>query len=157
MTGLDISLEPQELEADSEVLQLTAGSGISPVTLAQAMWNDLYGNVDDPEVLGFGRRAAGDPSVPAQVWIAFKAEWRNLACTDSDKYKNLRHQVKSLRGHPATVVVSAIAAGISTALGITAGILVPFIAILLHGALTLGNAVMCRLLADSDESPDHSP
>lgn len=149
MTGLDIALEPTELEADSEVLQLTAGSQVSPVALAEGMWHDLYGDVDDPEVLGFGRRFSGDPSVPAEVWTAFKIEWRDLSCTDSEKYKDLRAQVKALRGKPATVVVSAIAASFATGFGIASGILVPFVAILLHGALTLGNNVMCRLLANS--------
>lgn len=150
MTGLDVSLEPEDLEAETEVLQLVAGSGVSHVALAQSMWNDMYSNVDDPELLGFGRRAAGKPGVPAEIWQAFKAEWRELACTDSEKYKSLRAQVRSLRGNPATVVVSSIAAGLASALGIAAGILVPFVAILLHGVLTLGNNVICRTLASSE-------
>ncbi len=142
--SLRVSLEPADLEAETEVLQLVAGSNVSHVAVAQSMWNDMYGNVEDPELLGFGRRAAGKPGVPAEIWQAFKAEWRELACTDSEKYKSLRAQVKSLRGNPATVVVSSIAAGLASALGIAAGILVPFVAILLHGVLTLGNNVICR-------------
>ena len=152
MTGLDLSLEPSDLEAETEVLQLVAGSNVSHVAVAQSMWNDMYGSVQDPELLGFGRRAAGEAGVPAEIWQAFKAEWRELACTDSEKYKSLRVQVKSLRGNPATVVVSSIAAGLASALGIAAGILVPFVAIFLHGVLTLGNNVICRTLTSSEPS-----
>jgi hypothetical protein len=150
MAGLELSLAPADLETETEVLQLVAGSGISHVTVAESMWNDMYGNAQDPELLGFGRRTAGKTGVPAAVWQAFKAEWRELACTNSSKYRGLRAQVKSLRGQPATIVVSSISAGIAATLGIAAGILVPFVAILLHGILTVGNNVICRALGPSE-------
>ncbi|GAA3349352.1 hypothetical protein GCM10020358_71160 [Amorphoplanes nipponensis] len=54
------------------------------LALAQSMWHDRYGDAEDPELLGFGRRKPGEPGPPAAVWQAFKSEWRELACTDNE-------------------------------------------------------------------------
>lgn len=149
MQGLEVSLDPSDLEADAVALQLVSSGRASHVLVAQSMWNDLYSEIDDPKLLGFGKKSAGQSGAPSTAWRAFTAEWRELSCTDNAKYDGLRDQVKALRGRPATVIVSTIAAGLSNDIGIEAGLLVPFVAILLHGILTVGNNVICRTLAKS--------
>jgi hypothetical protein len=146
VTGLDLALSPAELEAETDVLQLVAGTGLSHAAVAQSMWNDMYGDVEDPEVFGLGDESRSGKGLPTAVWRSFKSEWYQLACTDDPRYDVLRAKVKDLRGTPATVVVSTIAAGLAATLGVAAGVLMPFIAVLLHGAVTVGNRVMCRAL-----------
>lgn len=43
MVGLDIDLAPEELESQAEQLAVLSGTAFSHITLAESMWNDLYG------------------------------------------------------------------------------------------------------------------
>lgn|SRR6476661_8221990 len=147
MSGVDVDVDPADLAAASEAVQLVQATGLSHLEIAHSVWMDLYADTDDPSLQALGARSKRGLEGPEGAWDAFRAEWRDLACTDSPKYEELRAKVKGLRGGPATVVVSAIAAGLSAALGIAAGILVPFVAILLHGVVTVGNNVICRMMA----------
>ena len=146
-TSLAIDLAPEELEAQAEQLRLVSGSGFSHVALAESIWHDLYGNLDDPSLLGFSDREKHNRGLAIEMWRALRTEWYELACTTSPKYEGLRAKIASLRGNPATVIVSSIAAGIAATIGLTAAILVPFVAIFIHGSLTIGNNAMCRLMA----------
>ena len=56
---------------------------------------------------------------------------------------------EDIKGSPAAVIVSAISAAIALQLGLTAGVLIPFIAIFIHGMAALGLNSACRLFDGS--------
>lgn len=143
---LDIELNPDDLEAEAGELRVLHGASFSHVALAESLWNDKYGESGDPALLGFADEQRRDRSFPAELWRSFQREWYDLACTSNPRYKSLRARVASLKGSPATVIVSSISAGIGATLGLAAAVLVPFIAILLHGTLTVGNNIICRAM-----------
>lgn len=151
--ALDLKLKPADLEGEAEELQVLHGASFSHVALAESMWNDKYGEFGDPGLLGLTDEERRDRNYPAELWQAFKLEYYELTCTSSAKYKNLRAKVANLKGSSATVIVSSIAAGIASTVGLAAAVLVPFVAILLHGALTVGNNVMCRAMKARLDSP----
>src|SRR5579859_3559088 len=123
MSGLDISLAPEELEHQVEPLMLLRGTGFSHVALAESLWNDSYGGPGGAALLGFADEEDRSQNFPAGLWQALKTEWYDLACTSSPKYEGLRSKVASLKGSPATVIVSTIAAALATTLGLAAAVL----------------------------------
>jgi hypothetical protein len=148
MKTLEISISPDELEQDVEQLKMLKGVRFDHVSLAESMWKDQYGDMEDPTLLGFSEKSKGDKGLSRRLWKAFKDEWFELACTNTSKYAGLRRKVAGLKGTPATVIVSSISAGIAASMGITAGIIAPFVAIFLHGVLSVGNNVVCRAIVE---------
>jgi hypothetical protein len=67
-----------------------------------------------------------------------------LFCTGDARYNELRKRFSQLKGQPAAVIVSIISAGIASTLGIAAGVLAPFVAIILHGIITVGLNSICK-------------
>lgn len=145
--GLDIELTPEDLESEAEELSFVRGSAFSHIALAESIWNESYGDFHDPGLLGFSDKEKNNTALPAKLWDALVQEYFELVCTNNSKYKELRSKVQTLKGSPATVIVSSIAVGIGAVIGLAAGVLVPFVAIFLHGTLTVGNNAICRLLA----------
>jgi hypothetical protein len=148
MKTLEISINPDELEQDVEQLTMLKGIGFAHVSLAESIWKDQHGDLEDPSLFGFSEKSKGDKGLSRRLWKAFKDEWFELACSNTSKYDRLRKQVADLKGAPATVIVSSISAGIAACLGITAGIIAPFVAIFLHGVLTVGNNVVCGAIVE---------
>jgi hypothetical protein len=143
------ALSPDDIANSVEEIRVLEGFQVSPVLLAESVWRDRYGPATDPEVFGFSDKRAGGPGLPNRLWEAFKGEWYKFACTKDPKYRELRTKVSSLKGKPATVVISAMSIAISQQLGIGAGILTPFIAIFLHGIVKLGFASVCTAIKDN--------
>jgi hypothetical protein len=156
VSGLDISLDSRQLEQEVGELQGLAGVDFSHAEVAEAVWNDRYGALSDPALLGFRDDARGDRALSQQLWRSLKAELHSLACTDSAQYADLRSKISALKGKPATVIVSTISVAIAGPLGMAAGVLVPFVAIFLHGVLTVGVNTMCRAWSEAP-SPGHNP
>ena len=152
MAAFNVAVQPGDLEQEVEQLQLLQACEFSHLSLAESLWNDEFGAPDDPRLLGFREKATGDKTLASTLWKAFKAEWFELACTQNPKYEALRKHVLELKGAPATVVVSSLSAGIAACIGLTAGILAPFVAILLHGMLTVGNGVICRTILEEQQN-----
>jgi hypothetical protein len=146
MLSLDVKIE--ELEVTVPTLALTRQQVASHLTILQNMWNDRFRATVDPEVLGFTEDTKVDGGLIGQAFKAFVKELHLLLCTSDRKYAKLRQELSRIKGRHATVVVSAIAAGLAASLGIAAGLLVPFVAVIAHAVATLGANTACRMLEE---------
>jgi hypothetical protein len=153
MTRLDLSLNPEQIEDQVEELKMMKGVPFSHIALAQSVWNDRYSEFNDSSILGFkeNNKDINNKELSGRLWNAIKEEWFQLACTDNEKYKDLRIEIQELKGGPATIIISSIAVALATTLGIAAGVLTPFVAIFLHGIILLGNNTMCRTITQQPE------
>lgn len=126
---------------------------------------------EDPELLSIAqelgledlgaalsKRAETDVDNVADVtyWKNLKREFFTLLCTDDEKYADLRRQIQELEGPTKVVIIPAIAAAIGAILGIAAGILTPFVALLFLGAAKLGAQAWCETAKDSPLLLDQS-
>lgn len=66
-------------------------------------------------------------------------------CTDDPKYKKTKEEIDKYKGSATLTLVSMIAAGIASVLGVLAAAVVPFVAIALYAILGIGKNVYCRL------------
>jgi len=53
MKSFEVSINPKELEQDIEQLKMLPGLPLDHVSLAESMWTDEYGDMDDPTLSGF--------------------------------------------------------------------------------------------------------
>lgn len=101
-------------------------------------------------VLNFRAR---DPDVDNMAeedfWMKLKKELYALLCTADSKYNDLRRKIKDAKDTTEKYIVAAIAAAIGSVLGIAAGILVPFVALLLLGIIQLNTNAWCKLNEDN--------
>jgi len=142
---LQFELRPEDLEREVPALRLTREFGVPHLTLAENLWNDRYGDMNDPQVLGFSETEKNNRALPMKVFHAFVDKLHLLICTTDRKYANLRRKMAELNGKPAALIVSTLSAALAATLGIAAGILTPFVAIALHGIMVLGINTVCRM------------
>jgi len=76
-------------------------------------------------------------------WAQLKYEFALLVCTKEKKYQSLRKKLSSSANKSHATIVSTIAAVIATDFGITAGVLVPFIAMCLIAMLRMSKEAFC--------------
>lgn len=145
MNELDLDLKAQDLADQVDELRGLAGADFSHTDVADAVWNDRYGELSDPAILGFRDNPDGnDKGLARKLWASLKAELRLLACTTSPKYSELRSKVAALKGQPGTVIVGVISATVAGTLGTAVAVVTPFVVIFLHGLVTVGVNTMCR-------------
>lgn len=77
------------------------------------------------------------------VWELFKEEFFQFLCTRNPKYAGLRKKLRAADKATKTLALPAIAGAIGAALGLSAGILAPFVALGLLGAAQLGANAWC--------------
>lgn len=81
---------------------------------------------------------------PPTPWSRIKSQIYILFCTKEPMYAPLRKQLKSSGKHTETTIVSMVAAGVATHLGLAMGALVPFCALCLLGILKIGQGAYCE-------------
>jgi hypothetical protein len=79
-------------------------------------------------------------------WLAVKREFRTFLCTDDKKYADLKKKISTSQTRSETAVTSLIAAAIASHLGLAAGALVPFCALLLIVLARMGRNAICAEL-----------
>jgi hypothetical protein len=94
--------------------------------------------------LGFGDSSSGGQAEHLRrLWDAFATEFYTLVCTKDPKYNEVRQRIEALKGHPTSLVVAAVAGAVGATVGLSAGVVTPFVALLLHGILSLGTNTFC--------------
>jgi hypothetical protein len=58
MVPTDLSAE--QLEQEVPALEMVKGYNVSHLTIAKNIWNDKYGSLNDPSILGFSEKSKGD-------------------------------------------------------------------------------------------------
>ena len=79
-------------------------------------------------------------------WWQFKNEFKLLVCTQDKKYQTLRKKLIKKADKSHTTIVSAIAAVVAANFGVTAGVLIPFVAMCLIAILRMGIEAFCATL-----------
>ena len=87
-------------------------------------------------------RAIGPPDHldpgSTKYWHIMKSEMYILVCTPDKKYTDLRRQLETAGKTSQTTIVSMIAAAMAVHVGMIAGVLVPFCALLLVAVAKVG-------------------
>ena len=78
-----------------------------------------------------------------KYWEQFKNEFMKLICTSDKKYQSLRKELLTAANKSHTTIVSSIAAVMASQFGVTAGVLVPFCALLLIAIIKVGIETFC--------------
>jgi hypothetical protein len=86
---------------------------------------------------------AVEREVQPRYWVRVTAELHILICTNDKKYASLRRQLNKHGSATQTAIVSNITAAIALSLGITVGVLVPFVAMGLLGLVRVGANAWC--------------
>src|SRR5262249_21038764 len=143
MENIIEGIDRAQLEAAVPILHNLEGQTFSYLDLGQALWCDDKELGKTAEALGFGDDAQEGQSGRKRLWDAFVAEFFSLLCTQNAKYRDVRNRVEQLKGQPRAVVVPAISGALGATLGLVPGMITPFVALLLHGASSLGVHTIC--------------
>jgi hypothetical protein len=76
-------------------------------------------------------------------WTRLKQEFVIFLCTEDKKYADLRRKIDSAGTKSQTTIVSMIAAAVAINVGLAAGALVPFCALLMLGMVRIGKNAFC--------------
>lgn len=76
---------------------------------------------------------------------AIKEQIYLFLCTDDSRYKKAKEEIEKYRGSATLTIVSFIAAGVASVLGLAAAIVVPFVAIALTAILAIGKGAYCSV------------
>ncbi len=76
-----------------------------------------------------------------------KIEFNLLLCTDTQKYSALGEGFTREGGQVSTVMVSSISVAVGTQLGLAAGVVSPWVILLLLAVLKLGKEAFCRSMS----------
>jgi hypothetical protein len=100
------------------------------------------------EALGCALEVYANPdyklAISPRYWENLKEEFRILICTKDKKYASLRRELNAKAHRSQTVIVSMISATMTSTLGISAGILVPFCALCLLALARIGKEAFCK-------------
>jgi hypothetical protein len=77
-------------------------------------------------------------------WFALKAELHLLLCSDDPKYSSLKNSIKAHGKRSQTAIISAIAVFVGAHLGVEAGVITPYCALLLQFSVKVGKEAFCR-------------
>ena len=82
------------------------------------------------------------------MWNSFKTEFRLLACTNDNKYKELRTQIAKMTGQKSQLAItSAIASGLALHMGVTVStVLTPLCAVCYLAVAKIGRELLCNRL-----------
>jgi hypothetical protein len=142
MDDIAAGLSPEQLEIEFPLLGNLRGETFSYLDLGEAIFCDDEGVGSAAVAMGFSGQDRGI-SGRRRLWGAFTAEFFTMLCSDGDEYEDFRRQVAALKGQPTTVIVGTISSAVGAGLGIEAGLLTPFVVLLLHGVVSLGRNSMC--------------
>ncbi len=78
-----------------------------------------------------------------QIWDVIKKEFRLFICEKDSKYDDLRAKLDKLSSESTTAIVAVISAGLGAAIGATAAVISPLIAILLIAFIRIGKESFC--------------
>lgn len=78
------------------------------------------------------------------LWQSFKQEFHLLVCTDDPKYDETRSKLKFSGQQTQSTIVGIVTAGIGSAMGFHAALLVPFCALGLLALVRMGKEAFCQ-------------
>ncbi len=78
-----------------------------------------------------------------RYWIRLKTELRLAMCTDDPRYADLRRDFRRAVVLSHTSAVSLVAAALALQVGLAAGVITPFCALALAGAVKVGREAYC--------------
>jgi hypothetical protein len=90
-----------------------------------------------------------------RLWGELKREIKLLICTRDKKYKDLRKKLATSADKSHTTIVSTISAAMAVHYGVSAGLLVPFVALCLVALVRIGKEAFCATV-DWDFPPSSS-
>jgi hypothetical protein len=93
--------------------------------------------------LRFELRDGLDLEEAPNYWMRLKHEFKLLFCSDDKKYNALRKKISAVGSKSQTAVVPIVTAALATQIGVAAGILLPFCALLLLAILRMGMNAYC--------------
>lgn len=96
-----------------------------------------------------GKRDQASAVTRDAFWSRLKEEFRDLVCTDSPKYAELRKEFAETRKVADATVLASITAAIAAVLGAAVAALVPLVALCLYAFAKLGSATYCKLTEPS--------
>jgi hypothetical protein len=79
-----------------------------------------------------------------ELWKRVKDEFDTLLCTNDRRYASFRRKLKAYSKHGETAIVSTIAAAVAKDVGVEAGVLTQFCALLLLAVLKVGKEAYCE-------------
>ena len=82
---------------------------------------------------------------PKKYWEQVKTEIVILLCTDDKKYKKLRSKLNSSSDKGTTLLLAAISASVGSAMGVKAGLISAFCAVILHSLVKIGKESYCAI------------
>ncbi len=102
---------------------------------------------------GAALRIAKTGAKPSQMAAKQASSWGSaikeqiylFLCTDDPKYKKAKDEIDKYKGSATLTIVSFIAAGVASVLGLAAAVVVPFVAIALTAILAIGKGAYCSV------------
>lgn len=99
---------------------------------------------------GLGLATKGNKTWPSDLWQKTRDELRLIICTDDSKYRALRDDLKKETNVTSAVILSLISTTVSSQLGLAAGLITPFVVLLLVTMLTAGKEAWCTQMKPSN-------
>ena len=88
-----------------------------------------------------------DLTFASRSWVALKKEFYSLLCTDDPTYTDVRSKLTSSGTGVTILTVAIVAQALGDKLGLVCGPIVTLVAVLIYGALRLGQQSICATLA----------
>ncbi|WP_288364471.1 hypothetical protein [uncultured Spongiibacter sp.] len=86
---------------------------------------------------------------PKSYWEQVKHEIFTLICTGDSKYDQLRKSLEEVSEQGTKVIVATVAASVASIMGVEAGIISGFCAVVLHFIIKVGKESYCALKQQS--------
>lgn len=94
----------------------------------------------------------GPAEVRANFWPNVRHELYLLICTDDPKYAEIRRRLDNESNKINAVIVGLVSAAVSAVLGLTAGVLAPFVALCLIALARVGKEAWCASFSADEET-----
>lgn len=93
----------------------------------------------------------------AELWSRLAVELRLLICTDDPKYHDVRSNLGKESQVTGAVVLALVSSAMSARLGVEAGMITPFVVLLLMTLLRTTKEAWCTQIADHLDAASESP
>jgi len=133
---MTISLDQELLDEAVDIISADPEVCDRATTISVESVASLFGDRAEPGVENLSGRS------PA--WTNFKAEFYRLVCTNAPEYAEVRKQIELAKRTTNTVVIPSLAGVIGGTIGISAGVLTPFVALGILSLAYIGKNAWCR-------------
>ena len=99
----------------------------------------------DKELIAERSKQEKEARPSKKYWTQVKQEIFTLMCTNDEKYNKLRKSLEEVSEQGTKVIVATIAASVGSVLGVEAGIISGFCAVLLHFIIKVGKESYCAI------------